>query len=1528
MGSVANIVVTIRVDNQGVGPALAKTKSDLDAATKGFRDLGDEVRRMGQEISRVGSIMTLGLTAPIVAMATASVKAFAELELNVRRVTSLLSETGEVADKSFQNFYEGVRKTSVALGVDMVGSAKALYEIISTGIPKESALNFLDTATKAGIAGLSDTKTAVNALTTVINAYGLETNQAKEVSDALFMAVNKGKFTFEQLSSSLAHSMPIASQLGVKYKEILGAASQMSLQGFTVNQSMIRIAQSMNALLKPTKQLNELYKKLGVEGGKELIEKSGGLTQALQKLRDAAGGNEAVLSKSLGRYQAFQALLSLTGDNAKRTGQLIGDMNNSLGATDIAFGEIDKSFSRTWDKLKAQFQDVKISIGEALEPVMMRMMNAAKGMLESISKAVEGFKKLPPELQNAAIGFIAVVAAAGPVLWVFGQLITAVGTISKLFSAPLFTGLAKTMGGLSGSVQLLGKAFVVLTVALAAIKASDYVGEWNGLADVMKGLWSVIQQTGHLVINVLKAAFDALVVVLVPVVAGFRLLWNVLEPLLGGGLALLGQGLKVLAEGFEFLSQFLQGLAALLGDLTKDLYRVMVTDMMAIGDLIGGIWDNVKQILVNVWTAIKTAASELWGSIKQYFVDLWDGIFKSSEDVWGPIARFLIDIWNTLKAAVTNTFKGLGETVGSIWNLVKGKLAEIGAGFASLAASIVQGMKDIAKYSSGMDKANIDAMRSINDLRKSAIDAENFFKGVSASAAKGSKAYNEALLKMLESQANLKKALKEPLSKELAKQIEDLRGELNKAGRAFDEAGAKADPGLTSKIAKVVKLTKEQKEEIKQTNEFIKTQTNLMNKYEDSLRETIKKRKQYWEDFANDIGVAAKEWRELMRKIDEAAAKESIKKVFPKEAMDEAARTFASMTKTMGDVGKAFDTLNMKSSNSIMVELDNYEAAFKKLANLTEEQRKANFVSLEDMARAEKAYLSKKLEAYRAVGQALSVEEMGRLKALEDTYKDVSTTATKEMNKIGKFGKEVSLIVNDLTRDFAQAILKGRNFGEVMTKAFEAIKEAILRLFIKDTLEQMMKSIGLTEIKLGSLFNKIGEWLGFGKGKTADLPKAVEAAATAATNAAAAAAKTADIAKTAAEGAQKAGEISKTAADASKSAATAVQGAAAAATSAMMSAMMVISTISAVISAITGVLMYLQGRRMEQDIGRIEVTTRGILNQVIAHQETFNKYLPMLQGIVDFAYGVLAPSFASLMSTVEESRNTLNDILLELRKGLKFDTPTGSESTTETIEDLTEVVEDLTEVIEEEGEAREETVESIEDLTGATQGLVEVTKKLAGETYELADGTKTTIEKQYEWRRGMEGAAEATESYVSTVEYAGDKMLQVANSLSSISFTELREAAEDVWSPYDKKNGTGTPGAFGIKEPDWASMNKPITEAVKNTTGVMMGPIMSAGTSLASLAAELNWLNNKSLSTPLTLKEFERWTQLNSLKGMGLSMPEMGKMTPYSYSEPPAATAVEPVKTEYNLNVQVNNADAGQIANTIVGTFRQRGVDF
>ena len=84
----------------------------------------------------------------------------------------------------------------------------ALYQAISAGVPSDNVFDFLETANKAAVGGITDLSTSVDGITSVVNAYGSDVISAAEASDLMFTAVKEGKTDFGQLSDSLFQVIP------------------------------------------------------------------------------------------------------------------------------------------------------------------------------------------------------------------------------------------------------------------------------------------------------------------------------------------------------------------------------------------------------------------------------------------------------------------------------------------------------------------------------------------------------------------------------------------------------------------------------------------------------------------------------------------------------------------------------------------------------------------------------------------------------------------------------------------------------------------------------------------------------------------------------------------------------------------------------------------------------------------------------------------------------------------------------------------------------------------------------------------------------------------------------------------------------------------------------------------------------------------------------------------------------------------------------------------------------------------------
>lgn len=60
----------------------------------------------------------------------------------------------------------------------------------------------------AAVGGVTELETAVDGITSVVNAYGDDVLSAAEASDLMFTAVKLGKTDFTQLSASLFNVIP------------------------------------------------------------------------------------------------------------------------------------------------------------------------------------------------------------------------------------------------------------------------------------------------------------------------------------------------------------------------------------------------------------------------------------------------------------------------------------------------------------------------------------------------------------------------------------------------------------------------------------------------------------------------------------------------------------------------------------------------------------------------------------------------------------------------------------------------------------------------------------------------------------------------------------------------------------------------------------------------------------------------------------------------------------------------------------------------------------------------------------------------------------------------------------------------------------------------------------------------------------------------------------------------------------------------------------------------------------------------
>jgi TP901 family phage tail tape measure protein len=397
--------VSARVD-QYVG-AMGQAKK----ATKELGDSGRDLDKLGGKMQDVGVTMSKAVTVPLIGVGVAAVKMSTDFDSAFGRMVGL---AGVQADE-----VDGLKESVLGLAGSTARSpqelADALYFLRSSGLDAGKAMDALEVSAKASAAGLGPTEVIADAVSSAMNAYAKSGLSAAEATDTLTATARAGKAEPAELAGALGRVLPIASELGITFQDVGGAIASLSLTGNDASTSATLLTNIMAKLLKPSQQSADALAAVGLSAGS--IRQSiadDGLLGTLDMLRDKLG--DAGFVKFMEDAQAVQGALSLTGQNAEHVSEVFADVKDSAGATDAAFAAMSDTAGF---KMKQAWADVQVALIKAGDIILPIVSQIASG----IASLADVFTNLPGPVQGIIVGFVGLVAAAGPVLMIGGSLV-------------------------------------------------------------------------------------------------------------------------------------------------------------------------------------------------------------------------------------------------------------------------------------------------------------------------------------------------------------------------------------------------------------------------------------------------------------------------------------------------------------------------------------------------------------------------------------------------------------------------------------------------------------------------------------------------------------------------------------------------------------------------------------------------------------------------------------------------------------------------------------------------------------------------------------------------------------------------------------------------------------------------------------------------------------------------------------------------------------------------------------------------
>lgn len=586
----------------------------------------------------------------------------------------------------------------------------ALFDIFSsTNANLKQSEILLRGFAKAAVAGQTDIQTAARGTIAIMNAYNIPFENVDRILDIQFELVRKGVGTYEEFAKVFGRVVPSATRAGQNFETVAAMLAYMTRNGQSAAMASTSAARALDAFSNPksVKKLEKLGVKMrDVKGNLlPLVDILDQFRDKLMKLpaKERVGAILDVFKGAGGTIQArrFIEQVLLRPGELEDFKAMMKSMQDASGTMEMAYGEMADTAASKTQLLANKWQVLKIAVGEAAAPAIMKIIDA-------LSKLLDMFNKLDPKTKNmiVTIGLIgtAVLLITGIVLGFVAALIIVVGAVAAVSSEVLIA---------IGVLAALGIAFAAIgAMFYDAYKKSKPLRD--GIADMKKQFqefWAkvkpVLDEIGttfkEKVLPPLQELWAYIRDNIIPAFIEFRNeVWDVVAPKIIEAIRIIGDmvnwlqekigpiireviipALKELSEWWaknkKELMPFIEAGAQLLKWILI-IGAVVVGVLVAafIGPLIAAIAAVVGAFMLFV-EAIKLVKSFLKG-VKDFILDVWNS-------------------WSSIFGQIGDWFKGLpDEAKNSGASLVQGFIEGVKTKIAPLTTVMSAVANTISKF--------------------------------------------------------------------------------------------------------------------------------------------------------------------------------------------------------------------------------------------------------------------------------------------------------------------------------------------------------------------------------------------------------------------------------------------------------------------------------------------------------------------------------------------------------------------------------------------------------------------------------------------------------------------------------------------------------------------------------------------------------------------------------------------------------------------------------------------------------------
>ena len=696
---------------RGIDEVSSRAGNLASSLGKTMQDAGSKISSVGKSIAPVSAAVggALGI----------STKSASDFTDGMAKMSTLF-DTTKVNVGTLSKEFIGLSNETGRSATEL---AEAGYQALSASVPVEKLGGFVKTSANLAKVGFTDTATAVDVMTTAINAYGMETEDADKIANNLVRTQNLGKTTVNELASSMGKIIPTASSMNVNLDNLCTAYVSLTKQGIATAEATTYTNSMLNEMGDSGTTVGGILKDQTGKSFQELMADGYSLGDVLAILQTYANDTGTNFNELWGSAEAGKAAIALLNGGADEFNSTLAEMG---GTTDLIGEGLEKLDTPSAKVSKAlnQVKNSGIELGSAFLTALIPAITTGANIVE---KATTWFSGLDNGTKTVIATVMALLAALSPVLIVGGKIISGIGSIITVISSiagvvstvigfitgtviPAIGAVIAAVGWVPIAIAGIITAIVLLwnkcdwfregVIAIWEAIKSAAIAVWSAIKDFLINLWDGIVQVGKAIFeglgSILSTCWDAVKTVFITV-------WTAIKDFLAG----LWDGIVQIGKtAFE-------GLASFFSTCWDTVKTVFITVWTAISTFFGTVWDGIKSIVTTVVGAIQTFLTAVWNTIKVVLTAALNGIKTVFSTVWNSIKTVVTTVVNAIKNFITTAWNAIKSTITGVQNVIKAVVFAVWVGIKDKISNVLNGIKNTVSNAWDAIKSRVTGVQNV-----------------------------------------------------------------------------------------------------------------------------------------------------------------------------------------------------------------------------------------------------------------------------------------------------------------------------------------------------------------------------------------------------------------------------------------------------------------------------------------------------------------------------------------------------------------------------------------------------------------------------------------------------------------------------------------------------------------------------------------------------------------------------------------------------------------------------------------------